>query len=485
MSSRPSPWNPHRPALSRRDFLTRTGLGLGALSLQTLGEPAATSGTLDGLTSMASLSPLAPKPPHFAPKARRVVHFFLNGGPSQVDTFDPKPALAKYAGQPLPGEYLRTERKTGAALPSPFKFSRYGQSGLEISEVFARTAAHADDIAVIRSMHAQVPNHEPSLMLMNCGDSVQPRPSFGSWALYGLGTENQNLPGFVSLCPGGLPIKDSENWQSAFLPGVFQGTFVDPQHREVDRLIENIRSPHATRDMQRRQLDLLASLNDVHRRDHASDPRLEARIESFELAFRMQMEASDAFDLSREPESVRAMYGDTVHGRQTLIARRLLERGVRVVQLWHGAGQPWDHHDNIESNVRKQAAEIDGPIAAFMTDLKQRGLFDDTLILWGGEFGRTPSVELGDSGKSKLGRDHNHYGFSVWLAGGGVRGGVAHGATDEFGFRAVENPVSVHDLHATMLHLLGFDHERLTYRHAGRDFRLTDVAGEVVRPVIA
>jgi hypothetical protein len=485
MSSRPSPWNPHRPALSRRDFLTRTGLGLGALSLQTLGDPAAASGTLDGLTSIASLSPLAPKPPHFAPKARRVVHFFLNGGPSQVDTFDPKPALAKYAGQPLPGEYLRTERKTGAALPSPFKFSRYGQSGLEISEVFARTAAHADDIAVIRSMHAQVPNHEPSLMLMNCGDSVQPRPSFGSWALYGLGTENQNLPGFVSLCPGGLPIKDSENWQSAFLPGVFQGTFVDPQHREVDRLIENIRSPHATRDMQRRQLDLLASLNAAHRRDHASDPRLEARIESFELAFRMQMEASDAFDLSREPESVRAMYGDTVHGRQTLIARRLLERGVRVVQLWHGAGQPWDHHDNIESNVRKQAAEIDGPIAAFMTDLKQRGLFDDTLILWGGEFGRTPSVELGDSGKSKLGRDHNHYGFSVWLAGGGVRGGVAHGATDEFGFRAVENPVSVHDLHATMLHLLGFDHERLTYRHAGRDFRLTDVAGEVVRPVVA
>ena len=485
MSSRPSPWNPHRPALSRRDFLTRTGLGLGALSLQTLGDPAAATGTLDGLTSMASLSPLAPKPPHFAPKARRVVHFFLNGGPSQVDTFDPKPALAKYAGQPLPGEYLRTERKTGAALPSPFKFSRYGQSGLEISEVFARTAAHADDIAVIRSMHAQVPNHEPSLMLMNCGDSVQPRPSFGSWALYGLGTENQNLPGFVSLCPGGLPIKDSENWQSAFLPGVFQGTFVDPQHREVDRLIENIRSPHATRDMQRRQLDLLALLNDAHRRNHASDPRLEARIESFELAFRMQMEASDAFDLSREPESIRAMYGDTVHGRQTLIARRLLERGVRVVQLWHGAGQPWDHHDNIESNVRKQAAEIDGPIAAFMTDLKQRGLFDDTLILWGGEFGRTPSVELGDSGKSKLGRDHNHYGFSVWLAGGGVRGGVAHGATDEFGFRAVENPVSVHDLHATMLHLLGFDHERLTYRHAGRDFRLTDVAGEVVRPVVA
>ena len=482
MPSRFSPFSSqssHRPSLSRRDFLTRSGLGLGALSLQTLGDlPTAT-------TTGSSISPLAARSPHFAPRARRVVHFFLNGGPSQVDTFDPKPALAKYAGQPLPGQYLRTERKTGAALPSPFQFSRYGQSGLEISELFARTAAHADDIAVIRSMHAQVPNHEPSLMLMNCGDSVQPRPSFGSWALYGLGTENQNLPGFVSLCPGGLPIKDSENWQSAFLPGVFQGTFVDPQHRDVERLIENIRSPHATPGMQRRQLDLLASLNAAHRNDHGSDPRLEARIESFELAFRMQMEASDAFDLSREPASIRTMYGDTVHGRQTLIARRLLERGVRVVQLWHGAGQPWDHHDNIEANHRKNAAEIDGPIAAFITDLKQRGLFDDTLILWGGEFGRTPSVELGDSGKSKLGRDHNHYGFSVWLAGGGVRGGVAHGATDEFGFRAVENPVSVHDLHATMLHLLGFDHERLTYRHAGRDFRLTDVSGEVVRPVVA
>ncbi|MFM7101984.1 MAG: DUF1501 domain-containing protein, partial [Verrucomicrobiota bacterium] len=347
----------HRPALSRRDFLLRAGLGLGAVSL----------GTLDGQASPAS--PLAPRAPHFAPRARRVVHFFLNGGPSQVDTFDPKPALAKYAGQPLPGEYLRTERKTGAAFPSPFAFRRHGRSGLEISELFARTAAHADDLAVIRSMHAQVPNHEPSLMLMNCGDSVQARPSFGSWALYGLGTENQNLPGFVALCPGGLPIKDSENWQSAFLPGVLQGTFIDPQHREVGRLIENLRSPHATGPMQRRQLDLLRSLNAAHREAHGADPRLEARIESFELAFRMQMEATDAFDLSREPARIREMYGDQVHGRQTLIARRLLERGVRVVQLWHGAGQPWDHHENIEAALRRQAGEIDGPIAALIADL--------------------------------------------------------------------------------------------------------------------
>ena len=351
--------SPMHARWTRREFLTRSGLGLGALSLTTLGSPSGASVELSpgSLAGPASISPLAPRSPHFAPRARRVVHFFLNGGPSQVDTFDPKPALAKYAGQPLPGRYLRTERKTGAALPSPFRFSRYGQSGLEISELFARTAAHADDLAVIRSMHAQVPNHEPSLMLMNCGDSVQPRPSFGSWALYGLGTENQNLPGFVALCPGGLPIKDSENWQSAFLPGVFQGTFVDPQHREVERLIENIRSPHATPAMQRRQLDLLASLNADHRREHGSDPRLEARIESFELAFRMQMEASDAFDLSREPESIRAMYGDTVHGRQTLIARRLLERGVRVVQLWHGGratlGSPRQHRGQSPEERRR------------------------------------------------------------------------------------------------------------------------------------
>jgi hypothetical protein len=463
-----------RPSISRRDFLARTGMGMGALSLGALAQ-----------ASAPASSPLAPHAPHFAPRAKRVIHFFLNGGPSHVDTFDPKPMLAKYAGKALPAENLRTERKTGAAFPSPFKFARYGQSGLEISELFAKTAAHADDLAVVRSMYAQVPNHEPSLMLMNCGDSVQARPSVGAWVLYGLGAENQNLPGFVAMCPGGLPIKDSENWQAGFLPGALQGTFVDPQHREVEKLIENIRSPHATTAMQRRQLDLLRQINAGHLRAHSADPRLDARIESFELAFRMQLEATDAFDIGNEPAYIRAMYGDSVHGRQTLIARRLLERGVRFVQLWHGAGQPWDHHDNIETNIRKHSADIDGPIAALMTDLKQRGLFDDTLILWGGEFGRTPSVELGDGGKSKLGRDHNHYGFSVWLAGGGVRGGTVYGATDEFGFRATENRSSVHDLHATMLHLLGFDHERLTYRHAGRDFRLTDVSGNVMREIVA
>ena len=462
-----------RTAPSRRDFLARTGLGLGALALAPL------------VRAATPASPLGARTPHFAPKAKRVVHFFLNGGPSHVDTFDPKPLLAKHAGQPLPGDYLRTERKTGAAFPSPFTFKKYGQSGLEISEIFAKTAAHADNLAVVRSMHAQVPNHEPSLMLMNCGDSVQARPSFGSWLLYGLGAENQNLPGFIAMCPGGMPIKDSENWQAGFLPGAFQGTFVDPQHREVEKLIENIRSPHASSAIQRRQLDLLRELNQRHLEAHGRDPRFEARLESFELAFRMQLEATDAFDLGREPAAIRQMYGDHVHGRQTLIARRLLERGVRFVQLWHGAGQPWDHHDNIEGNIRTHAGDIDGPIAALLTDLKQRGMFEDTLVLIGGEFGRTPTVELNEGGQSKLGRDHNHYGFSVVLAGGGVRGGTAYGATDEFGFRAVENRASVHDLHATMLHLLGFDHEHLTYQHAGRDFRLTDVYGEVMHGIVA
>ena len=453
---------------TRRQMLARIGTGLGTLGLaDLLGTPAS-----------------AATGPHFRPRAKRVIHFFLNGGPSHVDTFDPKPALAKYAGQPLPGEYLRTERKTGAAFPSPFKFSRYGQSGLEVSELFSKTAAHADEIAVIRSMYADVPNHEPSLMLMNCGDSAQARPSVGSWVLYGLGAENRNLPGFIAMCPGGYPIKDVANWQSGFLPGNYQGTFVDSKHREVEKLLENIRSPHATEATQRRQLALLREINATHRGTH-DDPRLDARIESFELAFRMQTEATDAFDITKEPEPIRTAYGDHVHGRQTLIARRLLERGVRYVQLWHGASQPWDHHDNIEANHRKLAAEIDQPIAALISDLKQRGLFDDTLILWGGEFGRTPSVELDGGGKSKLGRDHNHYGFSVWMAGGGIKGGTVYGATDEFGFRAVENATSVHDLHATILHCLGFDHERLTFRSAGRDFRLTDVSGNVIREIVA
>jgi hypothetical protein len=453
------------PPLTRRDFLRRSGMGMAMLGLADLQAGESQVGR-----------------PHFAPKAKRVIHFFLNGGPSHVDTFDPKPALARYDGKPIPSHRI-TERKTGAAFPSPFKFQRHGQSGIEVSELFEKTAAHIDDIAIIRSMQAQVPNHEPSLMLMNCGDSIQPRPSLGSWLTYGLGSSNENLPGFIAMCPGGMPIKSAENWQSAFLPGAFQGTYVDSQHQAVDRLIENIRSPHADTAVQLRQFELMRRLNDAHRQQR-SDPRLEARIQSFELAFRMQMEAADAFDVSKEPQHIRDLYGDGVHARQTLIARRLLERGVRMVQLWHGAGQPWDNHDNIETNHRKLSAQIDQPIAALLADLKQRGMLEDTLIIWGGEFGRTPTVEL-SGGKSKLGRDHNHYGFTVWMAGGGIKGGTVHGSTDEFGFAAQEDPVSVHDLHATILHLLGINHEELTYRYAGRDFRLTDVHGDVLKRILA
>lgn len=464
--------------LTRRGFLCRCGMGLGSLGLAGLLQSAGVAQAAE------SANPLLPRAPHFPGRAKRVIHFFLNGGPSHIDTFDPKPALERYAGKPLPYENLRTERKTGAAFPSPFRFRKYGQSGIEVSEIFANVARHVDDMAIIRSMQAKVPNHEPSLMLMNCGDAVLSRPSVGSWVTYGLGSENQNLPGFISMCPGGYPIKEAENWQSGFLPGAFQGTYIDSQHTKLEKLIEYIRNNTTSLGDQRRQLDLLHELNEDHQRARADDERLEARIQSFELAYRMQMEAADAFDIEQEPEHIRQMYGDGVHARQTLIARRLLERGVRFIQLWHGAGQPWDNHDNIEIHG-KLAKEIDQPIAALMTDLKQRGMFDETLIIWGGEFGRTPTVELSAGGDPLKGRDHNPYGFTVWLAGGGVKGGTVYGATDEFGFKAVEHPLQIHDLHATILHLLGFDHEKFTYRYAGRDFRLTDVHGRVIREVVA
>jgi hypothetical protein len=337
-------------------------------------------------------------------------------------------------------------------------------------------------------MHANVPNHEPSLLLMNCGEARLIRPSMGSWLTYGLGTENQNLPGFIAMCPGGYPIQESQNWQAGFLPGIYQGTYIDTNQTEVNKLIENIRNKNLSLVKQRQQLDLLQKLNSLHINDRSSDPILESRIQSFELAYRMQMDAADAFDVSKESKHVLEMYGPGVQARQILIARRLLERGVRFVQVWHGAGQPWDSHDDIEINHRRLAKECDQAIWALLSDLKQRGMLDDTLVIWGGEFGRTPTVELPTPGANagKInGRDHNHHGFSMWLAGGGVKGGTVVGNTDEFGFAAQDNKVHVHDLHATMLQLLGFDHEKLTYRYAGRDFRLTDVHGRVVDDIIA
>ena len=476
------------PLSTRREALSRAGVGMGMVGLQAL---LAESGLLAAehkTTPPNPTMPLAPRPPHFAGKAKRVIHIFANGGPSHVDTFDPKPILAKYAGKPLPLGNLKTERKTGAAYPSPFKFQKYGQSGIEVSDLFAKTAQHIDDICVIRSMYADVPNHEPSFLLMNTGESRLVRPSLGSWVTYGLGTENQNLPSYVAICPGGMPLLDSQNWQSAFLPGIFQGTYVDTKQTDIERLLENVRNKSTSPAAQRKQLDLLMKLNRQHQAARDADPQLEARIQSFELAYRMQTEAAEAFDTSKEPKNVLDAYGPGDQARSLLLARRLVERGVRFVQVSHGAVQPWDHHEDLESGHKRLAGQVDGAIAALIADLKRLGLFESTLIIWGGEFGRTPVVEMPTAGSNSgkiNGRDHNHWGFTVWMAGGGVKGGQVYGATDEFGFKAVEKRSHVHDLHATILHLLGFDHEKFTYRYAGRDFRLTDVHGQVMKGVLA
>lgn len=464
--------------LSRRDFLQRTGMGFGSLGL------ALTAGH----ASAAPQGPMAPLASHFAPRAKRVVHIFFNGGMSHVDTFDPKPALAKYHGKAIPIDDLGTGAKAGAALASQFDFKASGKSGIPVSNLFPHTARCVDDLCVIRSMHTDVPVHGASLLMMNCGNGRLPRPSVGSWVTYGLGTENQNLPGFITMCPGGYPVSEAQNWQSGFLPGNYQGSYVDSQHTDVEKLIENIQNHYVTSTGQRRQLDLLNELNALHHDARQQDGDMEARIQSFELAYRMQMDATDAFDISREPAYIQELYGSSVQSRQCLITRRLLERGVRFVQLWHGPGQPWDSHDDIVDSHKRLAGQCDQGIAALLTDLKQRGMLEDTLVICAGEFGRTPTRDMQNpdlKGNKPVGRDHNNSGFTIWMAGGGVKGGYIHGATDEFGYKAVENPVHIHDLHATILHLLGFDHEDLTYKYAGRDFRLTDVHGNVVHDIIA
>ncbi len=459
---------------TRRNLLQRAGMGVGMLAFADL------------LQSNGHSEAKAAGATHLPGKAKHVIHVFLNGGMSQVDTFDPKPELTKRGGQELPLGNLKTERKTGVALPSPFKFRRHGESGIPISDLFPQLSRCADELAVIRSMYAELPSHEMSLMLMNTGDQRLVRPSFGSWLNYGMGTENQNLPGFVALCPGGLPVGGAGNWRSAFLPGIYQGTHVDTSKKDPGQLIANVQNDRLTTAEQREQFELLRTLNARHLDQRPHEAELEARIRSFELAYRMQTEATDAFDVSQEPQHILDLYGDTPQNRQLLLARRLVERGVRFVQTWHGNLQPWDSHSNIKETHRKVANECDQGLFALITDLRQRGLLDETLILCSGEFGRTPSVEMNQGGAgSEQGRDHNHWGFSLWMAGGGVKAGTIYGATDEFGFKAVENRVSIHDLHATMLWQLGFDHERLTYRYAGRDFRLTDVHGRVVHDILA
>ncbi len=467
----------HTPSMadfcvSRRQFLNRFGMGFGALSLAGM---MADLGTPEAMA--ASSGPLAVKQPHFPAKAKQVVHIFAQGAPSHIDTWDPKPALERYADQPLPGS-------NGVGLPSPFSFEKKGKSGVEVSEVFPRLGEHVDSMAVIRSMWTDIPSHEFASILMNTGSGRRTMPSLGSWVTYGLGSLNQNMPGFISLRPGGVPPGGAQNWQSAFIPGIFQGTSINTQFTSIDKLIENIKSQFTSLPEQRQQLDLLHQLNDLHSRTMQKDANLEARLQAFELAYQMQIEATDAFDISKEPQNIRDMYGNTAQGRQLLITRRLIEKGVRFVQAWAGG---WDHHSNLERALRDRAREIDQPLAAFMTDLKQRGLMDSTLVMWGGEFGRTASRQLpnANSAFEIPGRDHNNRAFSTWIAGGGVKGGTVYGATDEFGAASVENKVHVHDLHATVLALLGFDHEKLTYRYNGRDFRLTDVHGHVVKDIIA
>jgi hypothetical protein len=451
--------------LSRRALLQRVGTGLGVLGL---------AGVLKD-NGLLAANPLAPKPAHFAPRAKHIIHLFMNGGPSQVDTFDPKPDLEKFNGQKPPANIM-IERNATSLMPSPYKFTKHGGSGIEVSELYPKVAECIDDICVVRSMHTNTPNHEPSLLMMTCGDTQPLRPAMGSWLLYGLGSENQDLPGFVVMCPG-KPVVGPQLWSNSFLPGIFQGAHIDNSRMDPRSVLANIDNPYLPRSLQREQLDLLNAMNQRHLEQRGRDNPLEARIASLEMAFRMQTEAQEVFDLNRETKATRELYGTGPFADACLASRRLVERGVRMVQVFTGGGQPWDDHGDIMAH-RDKAKQTDQPIAALLKDLKSRGLLEDTIVMWGGEFGRTPTSQ----GK---GRDHNNRGFSVWLAGGGVKGGQVYGATDEIGYAAVENKLHVHDLHATLLHLMGIDHEKLTYRYSGRDFRLTDVSGTIARGIIA
>jgi len=447
-------------AINRREALARMGGGLGML----------------GLTSaLDAASPIV----HFAPRAKRVIHLFMNGGPFGPDFFDPKPALVKYAGQRPAGADLRTERPTGGLLATPAKFSPHGQSGLPISDLLPHLAQHADDLCILKSCHTDNPNHGPALLLMNNGTMTERVPSMGSWMSYGLGTENQNLPAYVVLCPG-RPVRFSILWSSAFLPAQHQGVYINHSNLDTQSLIPWLKNPRLAPTDQRKQLDLINELNREHLAARGGiDAALQGRIEAMETAYRMQTAATDAFDLNKETPAMREMYGKGHFANGCLLARRLCERGVRFVQLYYGNGQPWDTHSNHDVTTKKLAADIDQPIAALISDLKQRGLLDETLIVWGGEFGRTPVSENGS------GRDHNPHGFCMFMAGGGAKGGIAYGESDDFGFKAAVNKMHVNDVHATILRLLGVDHERLTYRYAGRDYRLTNVAGHVPREVLA
>jgi hypothetical protein len=476
---------PHKAGtpITRREALCRVGNGFAMMAFAGLvnDSVARAAGVLD----------------HPA-RAKRVIFLFMNGGLSQVDSFDPKPMLDKYHGQPLPGGSVATERKTGALMRSPFTFKKYGQCGMEVSELFPNVGAMADDICWIRSVYTDIPNHEPSMLMMNTGHTQVGRPSLGSWLTYGLGTDNKNLPGYVVLCPDVPTTVGPPLWNNAFLPAVHQGTFIaDKTEKQIEgtivgkdfdpkKLISYIHNEKFTLTEQRREIDLLESLDRLQlSKDTVRDPQLEAAIQSMEVAYRMQTEAPEVFDIRKESKATLDLYGPGSTARGCLMAVRLAEKGVRMVQVYYAKGDPWDAHSDIQAH-RKNAKDSDQPFAAVIKDLKSRGLFKDTLVVCGSEFGRTPVMEVGGgAGTVQNGRDHNPFGFTMWLAGGGVKGGTIYGATDDFGFKAVEKPVHVHDLHATILYLLGIDHTKLTYRYSGRDFRLTDVSGNVLHDVIA
>lgn len=476
-----------RQPLSRREALRTMGSDFGMMAFANmLGGSLARAGAVAGSDGVR-----LPKP-HHTPKAKNIIFLFMNGGVSAVDCFDPKPMLTKYDGQPLPSGSVKTERKTGSLMKSPFEFKKYGESGMDFSELWPHVAECADDICMIRSMTTAIPNHEPSLLMMNTGHIQPGRPAIGSWLTYGLGSENENLPGFVVMCPRQPTVVGPPLWANGFLPAVHQGTFISDKAPRLEKdfdpekLIPYIKNEGTDAERQKSELDLLSKLNRFHmERSEPGAPELEAVIKNMETAYRMQTEAPEIFDIRKESEETQKMYGPGSTARGALTAVRLVEAGVRMVQVYYDKGDPWDAHSDIQRH-RKNALDSDQPFAAVIKDLKGRGLLDETIVLCGTEFGRTPMVETGGGGGGlKNGRDHNPFGFSVWLAGGGFKGGTTYGATDDFGLRAVENPLTVHDLHATILHQLGINHEKLTYHYSGRDFRLTDVHGRVVNELIS
>jgi Protein of unknown function (DUF1501) len=514
---------PHKASrpFTRREALRRVGNGFGMMAFAGLvGESIARAGGIvsaDGQAGAAKLDHPA--------KVKRVIFLFMNGGCSAVDSFDPKPALTKYDGQPMPGGGIKTERRTGELMKSPFAFKKYGQCGMDLSELWPTLGGVADDICWIRSVYTEIPNHEPACLMMNTGGNQAGRPSIGSWITYGLGVENRSLPGFVVLCPTVPTTVGSPLWSNGFLPAIHQGSYIssrlqtrqnpDGTPAEDDeamkaeaaakddkdkdkkkkivvekafdpkKLVSYVNNPKFELTEQRREIELLQKLENLNKGRIGEDSEVEAALKSMETAYRMQTEAPEVFDVRKEPQATLDLYGEGTTARGCLQAVRLVEKGVRMVQVYYASGDPWDAHGDIMAH-KANAKNSDQPFAAVIKDLKQRGLWKDTLVVCGSEFGRTPVREVGGGGGSvKKGRDHNPFGFTMWLSGGAVKGGTIYGGTDDFGFKAVDKPVHVHDIHATILHLLGIDHTKLTYRYSGRDFRLTDVSGNVLHDLLA